>query len=56
MLPTHWLKAAHLSPLQVREAGETVLMAGMATVAVFGIVALAATLFSGREKKDKNTE
>jgi len=56
MLPTHWLKAAHLSPLQVRKAGETVVMAGMATAAVFGIVALAGAFFGSSKKEDKNTE
>ncbi|XP_072251686.1 phospholipase A and acyltransferase 3-like [Leuresthes tenuis] len=41
---------------QVRKAGETVVIAGMATAAVFGIVALAGALFGGRNKEDKNTE
>ncbi|KAM4554820.1 phospholipase A and acyltransferase 3-like isoform 1-T4 [Odontesthes bonariensis] len=41
---------------QVRKAGETAVMAGVAAAAVFGIVALTRSLLSGSKKEDKNTE
>lgn len=42
--------------LQVRKAGETVVVAGVATMAVLGVVALAGALFGGSKKENKNTQ
>ncbi|KAA8588843.1 phospholipase A and acyltransferase 3 [Etheostoma spectabile] len=41
---------------QVRKAGETVMVAGVAAVVGLGIVALAGALFGGGKKENKNTQ
>ncbi|KAM9377693.1 phospholipase A and acyltransferase 3-like isoform 1-T2 [Pholidichthys leucotaenia] len=41
---------------QVRKAGETMMMAGVAAAVGLGIVALAGALFGGSKKEDKNTQ
>lgn len=43
-------------PLQVRKAGEAVAVAGVAAVGLFGIVALAASLFEGSSSEKKNKQ
>ncbi|XP_059202153.1 phospholipase A and acyltransferase 3-like [Centropristis striata] len=41
---------------QVRKAGETAMVAGVAAVVGLGIVALAGALFGGSKKENKNTQ
>ncbi|XP_075902464.1 phospholipase A and acyltransferase 3-like [Nelusetta ayraudi] len=42
--------------LQVRKAGEAVAVAGVATIGLFGLVALAASLFGGSSSEKKNKQ
>lgn len=43
-------------PLQVRKAGETVMVAGLAAAVGLGIWALAGALLGGSKKENRNTE
>lgn len=42
--------------LQVRKAGEAVMVAGVAAAVGLGIVALVGALFGGSKKEDKNKQ
>ena len=43
-------------PPQVRRAGEVVIAAGVGTVVVLGLVALAGAIFGGGRKENKDTQ
>lgn len=45
-----------LFPLQVRKAGEAVMVAGVAVAVGLGVFALAGALFGGNKKEKRNTQ